>query len=222
MSKKNKSGNKRVKKSVKKLLVCLLIVGLIIGGYFVYKKYFNKQSTPESPKVVDEIKTFNYAVNENDTKLFKSTFDELKKVLGEKEVDNKKYAETISKLFIIDFFTFSNKTSKNDIGGIQFVYSTYKTSFVDFARDGIYKQVKNTLEGNSNADLPTVKSVNVNSIEEINPSNFFSNIDFGENAVGYEVSLDWEYEKDTDFQSKTTLVIVKDNDKLSVAKMERN
>ena len=48
-----------------------------------------------------------------------------------KEVDNKKYAEAISKLFVIDFFTLDNKSSKNDVGGVQFVYTSYKADFIE-------------------------------------------------------------------------------------------
>ena len=124
---------------IKKLLILLLIVALIIGGFIGYQKFFKKDNT-KKVKVVDSIKNahVDYVVNENDSKLFKKTFEDLKKVLSSKEVDNKKYAEVISKLFVIDFFTLSNKTSKNDVGGVQFVFEGYKTTFVEFARDGLY------------------------------------------------------------------------------------
>ena len=222
MSKVNKKGLK--KKNITKLIICVVIVAAIVAGYFIYTKYFKDSNKVEAPKVVDEIKTnkFNYVVSENDTKLFKTTFDELKKILTTDPVDNKKYAETISKLFVIDFYTLSNKTSKNDIGGIQFVYSTYKTDFVDYARDGMYKQVKNAIDGDSNSKLPTVKSVNVSNIEEVSPSGVFSGLEFPENATGYQVTLDWTYENSDDFQTKAVITIVTDGDKLSVAKLENN
>ena len=112
-------------KPITKLLLCLIIVLLIIGGYFVYDKFFKPKTNKE--KVVDSIKNedVDYIVSENDTKLFKSNFNDLKKVLNAKKVDNEKYAETIAKLFVIDFFTLSNKTSKNDVGGVQFIYDNY-------------------------------------------------------------------------------------------------
>lgn len=216
--KKEKKVKKR-KNVLNRLLVCILIVGVILLGYFVYTNFFKKNGVVSAPKVVDEIKNFNYTVNENDTKLFKSTFNELKKVLSAKEVDKKAYAETISKLFIIDFFSLSNKTSKNDVGAVQFVFSSYKSDFIDYARDGIYKQVNNAIDGNKNNNLPTVTKVNLTKSEEVSPSSIFPNIDFGEGAVGYEVSLDWEYENGEGFQKKATLIIVTDKEKLSVVKM---
>ena len=210
---------KKKKNVLNRLLLCILIVGVVLLGYFVYTNFFKKNNVVSAPKVVDEIKNFDYTVNENDTKLFKSTFNELKKVLSAKEVDKKAYAEYVSKLFVIDFFSLSNKTSKNDVGGVQFVFSSYKSDFIDYARDGIYKQVNNAIDGNKNDSLPTVTKINISKTDEVSPNAVFPNIDFGEGAVGYEVTLDWEYENGSGFQHSSTLTIVTDKEKLSVAKM---
>ena len=216
MSKKKKKGisNK------KKLLVCFILVILIVGGYFVYNKFFDHKEVT-APKVVDEIKNFDYVVNENDTKLFKTTFKELKDILSKKEVDNKKYAETISKLFIIDFFNLKNKSSKNDVGGVQFVYNSYKTDFVDYARDGIYKQVTNSIEKKSNNNLPEVTSVKITGTDTVVPSSIFEHSDFAnENeANAYEIKLEWTYKNGSGFQDSAVITVVKDGNKLSIAKM---
>ena len=216
MSKKKKKGisNK------KKLLVCFILVILIVGGYFVYNKFFDHKEVT-APKVVDEIKNFDYVVNENDTKLFKTTFKELKDILSKKEVDNKKYAETISKLFIIDFFNLNNKSSKNDVGGVQFVYNSYKTDFVDYARDGIYKQVTNSIEKKSNNNLPEVTSVKITGTDTVVPSSIFEHSDFAnENeANAYEIKLEWTYKNGSGFQDSAVITVVKDGNKLSIAKM---
>ena len=216
MSKKKK---KRIN-SKKKLLLCFILVLLIVGGYFGYNKIF-KKSEPTAPKVVDEIKDFNYVVNEHDSKLFKSTFKELKEVLSKKEVDNKKYAETISKLFIIDFFNLENKSSKNDIGGVQFVYTSYKSDFIDYARDGIYKQVKNSIDSKNNTDLPKVTSVKITSTDTVVPSSIFEHPDFANEteATAYEIKLEWTYNNGNGFQDSAVVTVVKDGDKLSIAKM---
>jgi len=216
MSKKKKKGisNK------KKLLVCFILVILIVGGYFVYNKFFDHKEVT-APKVVDEIKNFDYVVNENDTKLFKTTFKELKDILSKKEVDNKKYAETISKLFIIDFFNLNNKSSKNDVGGVQFVYNSYKTDFVDYARDGLYKQVANSIEKKSNNNLPEVTSVKITGTDTVVPSSIFEHSDFAnENeANAYEIKLEWTYKNGSGFQDSAVITVVKDGNKLSIAKM---
>ena len=217
----SKEKKKRRVTNKKKIIICLVIVLLVIGGYFAYNNIFKKEET-KAPKVVDEIKKFNYVVNEKDSKLFKNLFKDLKKDLSEKEVDNKKYAEDIAKLFVVDFFTLDNKSSKNDIGGVQFVYSSYKADFVDFARDGIYKQVNNSIDSNNNQNLPEVTSVEVTKVDEVVPSSIFEHKDFEneKEANAYEITVEWKYKNGTGFQDKATLTIVKDKDKLSVAKME--
>lgn len=210
---------KKKKNVLNRLLLCVLLVGIILLGYFIYTNFFKKNNVVSAPKVVDEIKSFEYTVNENDTKLFKSTFNELKKVLSAKEVDKKAYSEAVSKLFVIDFFSLSNKTSKNDVGGVQFVFSSYRPDFIDYARDGIYKQVNNAIDGNKNDSLPTVTKVNISKTEEVSLSSIFPNIDFGEGSVGYEVSIDWEYENGDGFQHNAKLIVATDKEKLSIVKM---
>lgn len=213
---KRKMSNKR------KLILCFVSVLAILILFFGYNKFIKKDDSASKPKVVDEIKSFNYVVNENDTKLFKKNFAELKEILSKKEVDSKKYAEAVAKLFVIDFFNLENKTSKNDIGGVQFVYNSYQTDFVDYARDGIYKQVGNNIYGDIKQNLPSVKSVNVSNIEEVDPTSIFGSEVYnqGEGSKGYEVTLDWTYDNCNGFQDKATLTIVTDGEKLSVAKME--
>ena len=169
-----------------------------------------------------KIKNFDYSVVDTDTELFKENFKELKNVLSKKEIDNKEYASVVSKLFIIDFYTLNNKTSINDIGSVQFVYSSYKSDFVDYAREGIYKQVKSNLDNDRSQDLPEVKSVTIDSIEEIVPSTELKSDDFKNvtDPEAYKVKISWDYTKSNDFQTSATMVIVKDGEKLSVAKLE--
>lgn len=213
---------KRVRvKPITKIILCLIAVAVIVGGFFVWNNFIRPRSN--KPKVVDSIKNkdVDYVVSDNDTKLFKDTFNELKKVLNEKEVDNKKYAETITKLFVIDFFTLSNKTSKNDVGGVQFVYENYKSDFVEGARNSIYKQVhSNVTDDRSNSSLPTVVKVKIDDIDEISPYSMFEGNLFTEDQVGYMVNISWEYKNDDNFQSNATIIIVPDGNKLSIGRMQ--
>lgn len=215
---------KRVRAKIKpitKILLCLIVVALIVGGFLVWNNFIKPKNN--KMKVVDSIKNkdVDYIVSENDTKIFKSTFNELKKVLNEKEVDNKKYAETITKLFVIDFFTLSNKTSKNDVGGVQFVYDNYKTDFVEGARNSIYKQVhSNVTDDKSNSSLPTVTKVTIDDIDEISPYSMFEGDLFTEDQVGYMVNISWEYKNKDDFQKNATIIIVPDGKKLSIGRMQ--
>ncbi len=215
---------KRVRiKPITKILLALIVVAILVGGFVVWDSFI-KPKTGKS-KVVDSIKNgdIDYVVSDTDTKLFKENFSELKKILSAKEIDNKKYAETVAKLFVIDFFTLSNKTSKNDVGGVQFVYGGYQKDFIDGARDSIYKQVHSLVtDDKSNKDLPTVTKVKVYEVEEIKPYNMFDfEVEFfKEDEVGYIINLSWEYSDDNAFQREATIIVVPDGNKLSVARMQ--
>lgn len=215
---------KRAKmKPITKILLCLIVVAILVGGFLVWDGFI-KPRTGKS-KVVDTIKNgdIDYVVSDTDTKLFKENFNELKKILNAKEVDNKKYAETITKLFVIDFFTLSNKTSKNDVGGVQFVYGGYQKDFIDGARDTLYKQVHSLVtDDKSNSNLPTVTKVKIDDIDEISPYSMFEfDTDFfTEDQVGYMVNISWEYKNKDDFQNNATIIIVPDGNKLSIGRMQ--
>ena len=191
MNRENKKAKHSKIRIFNSIITILLIAGIVFLVVIVLQNFVKKDNGKTEEKVVDEITTFNYTVGENDTKLFKDTFNDLKKVLKEKEVDNEKYAEIMSKLFVIDFFSLNNKTSKNDIGGVQFVYSGYKTDFVEYARNGIYKQVSNNLDRKKDQKLPLVDSVEVSSITKVSPSSIFKREELASDTEedAYEVNI---------------------------------
>ena len=212
------------KNNKKKLIIFVLVLILAVALVVFALNNGKKDSVDEGKKkvVVDEIKEFSYTVAKSDTKLFKDTFKELKTELSKKEVDNKNYASLVSKLFVIDFYTLSNKSNVNDVGAVQFVYSGYTTDFVEYARKGMYKQVKSNLDNNRQQELPEVATVTIESIDEVVPSSILENEAFKDvtEANAYEVKINWTYTKSNDFQTSATMLIVKDGDKLSVAKLQ--
>ena len=214
----SKVNRKSKKKKIFIFIFLLLIAGALV---FVALKLPSKNNKPEEnkKKVVDEIENFDYTVSETDTKLFKSEFKKLKTILSKKEVDNKEYSEAIAKLFIIDFYTLDNKMTKNDVGGVQFVYNNYKATFIDKARDEFYKYVKNNLDGNRNQNLPVVSEITVDSSEQTSASSELSGSEFAGIEEAYKVKLSWDYETDLGYQKSATVIVVKDNDKFSVAKL---
>ena len=217
MSKKNKA---KKGKKIKRIL--LFIIVLLVAGALVYLALNNKSNNVKEvkkKKVVDKIDNFDYSVSESDTKLFKDEFKKLKKELSKKEVDNKKYSEEVAKLFIIDFYTLDNKMTKNDIGGVQFVYSKYKSTFIDKARDEFYRYVKNNLNNDRTQKLPIVSEITVNSCEQVSASSELSGADFAGIEEAYKVNLSWDYKEDLGYQKSATVVVVKDESKFSVAKL---
>ncbi len=218
-----KKNNNAPKKSKKKKLIAFIIILLIAIILVIFALSIGKKENEEgTKKVVDEIKNFEYTVSDTDTKLFKDKFKELKTVLSKEEIDKEQYASLVAQLFIIDFYTLSNKTNINDVGAVQFVYSSYKSDFVDFARTGMYKQVQSNLDNDRDQELPEVKSVEIEQIESVVPSTILESEDFKDvtEANAYEINISWTYTKTNDFQDSATMLIVEDNDKLSVAKLK--
>ena len=216
------SKTNRKKKKVKKIIIFLLVL-IIAGGLVYFALFNNKNNTKDAKKekVVDKIDNFDYSVSETDTKLFKSEFKKLKKVLSEKEVNNQEYSQAVAKLFIIDFFTLDNKITRNDVGGVQFVYSKYKTDFIDKSRDEFYKYVKNNLNDDRKQDLPEVSKITVDSCEQVSASSELSGTDFAGIEEAYKVNLSWEYKEDLGYQKNATVIVIKDDNKFSVAKLSK-
>lgn len=220
MSKVKKNKNKKGKfRKIILFLIVLIIAGILIFFALNGGKKQGDDTKTKKTKVVDTIDNFDYVIAETDTKLLKDEFKNLKKVLSEKEINNKEYASEVAKLFVIDFYTLDNKMSKNDVGGVQFVYSGYKTTFIDKARDEFYKYVKSNLNNDRNQELPEVASVTVNAVESISASSELSGDAFASIDEAYKVNISWTYKKDLGYQTNATLIVVKDNDKFSVAKL---
>lgn len=116
-------------------------------------------------KVIKTISKYGYTLDENETALYKEEFEKLDKVLSAKDVNYEDYAKEISKLFIIDFYTLSNKLSKNDIGGTQFIKEDMRDNFIDQARSTFYKYVE------VKSDKRTQKLPEVSLIDDVKVEN---------------------------------------------------
>lgn len=189
------------------LLIVLIIIGvfkILLGG----KKTLNV-------KVTDKIENYEYILNSNATEYHKNLFDELSKVLENNDINEKEYAELVSKIFITDLYTLDNKLNKNDIGGTQYVYNDFRDDFNSYAQSSIYKNIINNMYNDRVQELPIVSEVLIKSNEiksfKYKDKNF-------ENSYYIEVEI--KYEKDLEYPKNVSLVLVKNNNKIEVAKME--
>lgn len=213
---------KRKRRKIKKsfLLIVLFLVIIIVSLVFFNIISNNDNDSIATSKVVDTISGYGYVTYDNDTKLFKDKYYELKEVLSHKDVDNLEYSKLVAELFIIDFFTLDNKISKNDVGGVQFVYSNYKSSFVDKARDEFYKYVDSNLNGDRSQKLPEVSDIRVDSCDSTSLKNILDSSLFGSVSEAYSIKLSWDYKEDLGYQDEAYVIVVQDEDnKFSVAKL---
>lgn len=197
-----------------------LVVGLIISVIILISLFTlitimfltNKdgERKKEENATVVEIKDYGYLSKYNDSKVYQSYFNQLKLVLSADKINYDKYAELISKLFIMDFFTLKDKKTSSDIGGTEFIYDKFKDDFSLRAKNSIYAIVGNSIDD----DLPVVKDVNVIKLNNIEKE-YYNKLD--KNA--YDVYLKWQYEETNDYQSEAVITIVKENNKLSIVEM---
>lgn len=165
--------------------------------------------------ILDSIDKYGYNLNSNHSSYYKKMFKELKKELSTNNSDDKKYAELISKMFLTDFLSLDNSINKNDIGGIEFIYTPYKEQFLKKAKDTIYLYVENNIYGDRNQELPFVREVKINSIKQEH-----YNSDIENDSKAYYIEAEVLYKKDLGYQKKIHLILVHNNDKLEIVNIE--
>lgn len=202
------------KLSADKIMIFSLIllgVGLFAFlGIKLYKDFIYKEAPKETNKKLDMIELYGYTLEDTDTQIYKKYFEELGKALNEEAVDYKNYAEIITKLFVIDFYTLNNKLASTDIGGLEFIHPDQVENFKLNAGDTLYKYVESNVYGDRKQDLPEVKDVNVTSTEE-------ATYKIGNNEYSaFKLNANWEYVKDLGYESSKKFVIIKEEEMLYV------
>jgi len=204
--------------SKKKISILILILIVIVAAICVVL-FLGKDKDEKAIKVesVDTIEGYDYTLNSNATKYYKGLFKELKEILEADDVDQDKYAELITKLFVADFYNLDNKTSKNDIGGTEFVYKDFRSDFEKLASNSIYKNVESNFDNKRDQDLPVVVKVSTTK-EDNQPFEFGKNKD--EDA--YIINFDIEYEKDLGYQTSGVITLIHNDKKLEIAALEES
>lgn len=204
-----------MKKKINTILVLFIII-LFIILIFCIKDIVSSLSYSIVTEVetLDFIEKYEYKLDENDSVYFQELFKELKKVLSKEQVDKEEYAKLICKLFITDFYSLEYAINKNDVGGVQFIYTSYQDSFRKKAKETIYATVESNIYGKRNQKLPVVTKVEV---ADINLTKFESTKEFD---LAYEIDLKISYEKDLEYPTMVKLIIVEEDNKLQIAEMK--
>lgn len=198
-----------------RILTLILLIGLLVGTViFGLDKYSSKKPTSNKVKDISTIEGYDYTLKENATSYYKGLFKKLDSTLSEDPVNEEEYMLLVSQMFVADFFNLDNKISKNDVGGVQFVYKDYREDFEKYAMDSIYKSVESNLYGNRKQKLPIVTDVKVNKVK--NESYKYGN---SSDDKAYVVNFDITYKEDLGYQSEGSLVIIHNDKKMEVASM---
>lgn len=206
---------KKKKRRVKNKTIIFLIIVIIIIGIYIFISNKPKQKPTQQVEVVDSIDNFEYELNDNETKYYKDLFNALKELLNDENYDEEKYAELVGKLFLADFYDLDSKIMKSDVGGTQFVHEPYREDFEKGATDALYKYVESNVYGDRKQSLPIVKEVTVDNIET---NTFKYNDEVDNNA--YYLTMNITYTKDLGYPNKVDLILIHNNEKLEIAKLE--
>lgn len=191
------NGINKIKKIIR---IIMLVVIALIAIYAIFVAIPSKKNKDEGIENINN----KYILYKRDSSLYKENFEKLRTILETSPVDNKKYAETIVKLFVIDFYTLDNKNDNTDIGGLQYVHSNLKDNLVLNASSTMYKYIKTTKE------LPKVKSIT--SVDTKETTYKISDKDYS----AYAITINWEYDKDLGYEKQGTFIVVNDNENLSI------
>ncbi len=186
---------------IKKIIrIIMLVVIALIAIYAIFVAIPSKKNKDEGIENINN----KYILYKRDSSLYKENFEKLRTILETSPVDNKEYAETIVKLFVIDFYTLDNKNDNTDIGGLQYVHSNLKDNLVLNASSTMYKYIKTTKE------LPKVKSIT--SVDTRETTYKINDKDYS----AYAITINWEYDKDLGYEKQGTFIVVNDNGNLSI------
>ena len=191
------NGINKIKKIIR---IIMLVVVALIAIYAIFVAIPSKKNKDEGIENINN----KYILYKRDSSLYKENFEKLRTILETSPVDNKEYAETIVKLFVIDFYTLDNKNDNTDIGGLQYVHSNLKDNLVLNASSTMYKYIKTTKE------LPKVKSIT--SVDTKGTTYKINDKDYS----AYAITINWEYDKDLGYEKQGTFIVVNDNENLSI------
>lgn len=187
-----------MKKRLLMIFLFLIIMYSVGGVIYILIQRENKSAI----KHISSINNYPYVLKSNATEALKNEFKILKDNLESDNIDDKAYALSITKLFIIDLYTINNKINKYDIE-TQYIYPDAIENYKLNVTNTLYKYVENNEKGKRIQKLPEVSNVIIESEEDIK---FDIN---KENYEGYKIKLKIEYKEDLDYDDISEIIVIK-------------
>ena len=196
-------------------LIVISVLLVIVISLGVLKIFFNKgeelKKEANVSNVISNITDYGYTLDDRDTDYMKDTFHELEDILSASEVDYHLYADTLAKLFVIDFYTLDNKINKYDVGSLEYILSSKVDMFRQKAVDTIYRDILDNTYRDRIQDLPEITNVTVLNTEDVT----FTLNEEEVNAI--KVTMNYEYKEDLGYDTEGTIYFVRNAQKLEVA-----
>ncbi len=192
------------------LIAILIILVSIVGLSKLFLKEDKESKQKIETKIISNIEKYGYTLDDRDTKYMKETFKELESVLNDEEINEEEYAKILSKLFIIDFYTLSNKINKYDVGSLEYILNDKREMFKSKAMDTIYSDIYDNTYKDRVQELPEITKVEIVDFKE-------EEIEINKETIeSYKVTMHFTYKKELGYDKEGTLNLVKNNNKLEV------
>ncbi len=203
---KNKNSLQKIYEIAMALLaiVCLgAVLSVVIG---LGKGAADDPSNPEKIPVSD--RTDLYQIPNNPTQFQRSIYESLaREVNSVKDItteDLSNWAKEVTRSFIADYFTWSNKRGSYDVGGLDYVFGPTHSNFSWSARDYYYSDLDILMKDYGVENLPTVSEITIESVEHMPETyqwktmvhDYSNDTDYEEISEydAYLVKANWKYE----------------------------
>lgn len=194
--------------TLNKIITILIVISFMILVFLIGNIIKDLTNKVKETETLDTIDNYSYVLTDSDTDYYKEQFKELKKILQAEEVNEEEYAKTISKLFLIDFYSLASSINKNDVGGSQYVEEAYRDTFIRKAKDTIYANVENNIYGDRKQELPNVTQVEITKITKT--------------KTGYETQTSITYAKELGYAKDVILTLTKKENILEISSLKEN
>jgi len=213
----------------------------VLGRNVVEVDEQTEQQTERPPverEPIDELTdSVKYTLRRNATDYQLELFDMLvnahEQFYADKSDENLEiYASAIVQNFVADFFTLSNKSSRSDVGGLQFFSEDTVDNFRSFAIDEFYLYLNQYIEMFGSESLPTISSTTILEIEfgtrtiEIEDENGelddeAENVPVEKEVRTIIIDIEWSYEPTTlsdidEFQTAARFVLVEHEESVRI------
>ena len=176
------------------ILISILVIAIVaVGGGAFYINRQNEIKQQELEKQRQEALEddgLHYRESAHPTDLLKEIYTELQ--AANDSGDQEKEATYVAAYFATDFFTWSNKTEREDIGGLSYIWPDSRQSFASYALKDYYANFTEYEAKYGQTNLPEVVSYVVNSF---GPSEYKLESEGNQDKETYDISLDITYKE---------------------------
>ena len=194
------------------LIVSILSVCVVFGVVAVM--YLKNQGESNQPPVVQPVDDgLNYTLSTNATDKMKEIFEQLE--AANQSGDQEKEMTYAAAYFATDFFTWSNKTKREDIGGLNYVWPDSRQDFASFALRDYYANFTDYANKYGISLLPEVENYVINGVSE---SEFRLESEEDKDKPCFDISIDITYKQvsggmpTSSLKSSMVITVVKDTE----------